>query len=222
MSLKFYLAPWTTALSTAAVLDELEHGQSNKIAERITLSTKNGDTRTPEFLSDINPHGQVPVLVHNGVSIWESAAITIYLGENFGVASGLYPTQGEQRGVAMGWIVWTNVAIGEASRRLLRSNRKLESEGLSDYEKQWLTETAIEGAADLKKLLDTLEGCLKGKDYLLGKEYTLADTHVWSFVAPLPAIGVSYKDHPEVKRWVESISSRPAQADSILVGMSRS
>ena len=64
------------------------------------------------------------------VPIWESAAITIYLGETFGVAEdgdsdtddgSLYPTLGPKRGEAMKWIVWTNTTLAAAGGKLAAS-----------------------------------------------------------------------------------------------------
>src|SRR6185312_8799587 len=65
--------------------------------------------------------GKVLVLVHDGKAIWESAAITLYLGEIFGVAEGLYPEPGPERGEAMKWVVWSNVTLGDAFGRLVRN-----------------------------------------------------------------------------------------------------
>ena len=108
MSLTFYYAPNSTASITEAVLAEL--GIS---CERIRLDISAGDTRTPEFLR-VNPNGRVPVIVHEGTPIWESCAITMYLGEVFGVDAGLYPAPGPRRGEAMKWIAWANVMLAEA------------------------------------------------------------------------------------------------------------
>ena len=85
MGLKFYFAPFSTANVTTAVLAELEHGRSEPIAERVEVSLQNGDTRTEQYLTEVNPNGMVPAIVHDDVPIWESSAITMYLGENFGV-----------------------------------------------------------------------------------------------------------------------------------------
>ena len=83
---------------------------------------KAGDTKKPEFLK-LNPNGKVPVIVHDGTSIWESAAITMYLGEVFGVDAKLYPAPGPKRGAAMKWIVWGNVSLGEAMSADLVTSR---------------------------------------------------------------------------------------------------
>jgi glutathione S-transferase len=84
MSLTFYFAPMSTASITEAVLAELDIP-----FELVTLNISVGDTRKPEFLK-INPNGRVPAIVHEGVAIWESSAITMYLGEVFGVDKKLY------------------------------------------------------------------------------------------------------------------------------------
>jgi glutathione S-transferase len=85
MSLTFYFAPMSTASITEAVLAELAIP-----FDLVKLNISVGDTRTPEFLK-VNPNGRVPVIVHEGTAIWESSAITMYLGEVFGVEAKLYP-----------------------------------------------------------------------------------------------------------------------------------
>lgn len=98
MELIFYDAPYSTAVITVAVLAELEHGEEVKLARRVKVDIQNGGSRTKEYLDNLNPNGRVPVIVHKGVAIWESAAITMYLGETFGEAKDLYPGLGPSRG----------------------------------------------------------------------------------------------------------------------------
>jgi glutathione S-transferase len=59
--------------------------------------------------------------VHDGAAIWESAAITIYHGELFGVKTKVYPKLGPKRREAMQWIVWTNTTFTEAAYCLAHS-----------------------------------------------------------------------------------------------------
>ena len=115
MSLTFYYSPMSTASITSLVLEEL-----GVPCEKIKLDIKKGETRTPEFLR-LNPNGKIPLVVHDGTSIWESAAITMYLGEVFGVGKNLYPAPGPKRGEAMKWITWANVTLGDAVGRWLRN-----------------------------------------------------------------------------------------------------
>jgi glutaredoxin len=86
----------------------------------VTLDISAGDTRNPDYLK-INPNGRVPAIVHDGIAIWESSAITMYLGEVFGVETNLYPALGPKRGEAMKWIAWGNVTLAEPASRLFES-----------------------------------------------------------------------------------------------------
>ena len=112
MSLTFYFAPMSTASITEAVLAEL-----GTPCDLVTLDISAGDTRSPDFVK-VNPNGRVPVIVHEGMPIWESSAITMYLGEIFGVDAKLYPAPGPKRGEAMKWIAWSNVTLVEPASRL--------------------------------------------------------------------------------------------------------
>jgi glutathione S-transferase len=115
MSLTFYSAPMSTASISEAVLAELGID-----FDLINLDLSAGDTKKPEYLK-INPNGKVPAIVHDGTAIWESSAITMYLGELFGVDAKLYPAPGPQRGEAMKWIAWSNVTLAEPASRLFAS-----------------------------------------------------------------------------------------------------
>src|SRR5947209_774811 len=115
MSLTFYRAPQSTASVTEIVFEEL--GVPHEV---VTLDLQKGDTKKPEF-KKLNPNGRVPVVVHDGTVLFESCAITMYLGETFGVEKKLWPAAGPKRGEAMKWIAWSNVTFGEAISRWLRN-----------------------------------------------------------------------------------------------------
>lgn len=192
MSLTFYFAPMSTATITEGVLAEL-----GTPCERVQLDLRAGDTKKPEFLK-INPNGKVPTIVHDGTPIWESAAITMYLGETFGVDAKLYPGPGRERGQAMAWINWANVTVASAGIRLAAS---LATGG----------EAADRAKADVATCLQILEGALAGKSFLLG-DYTLVDTHVYSVVAWLGMMKVDFSPYPGVAAWMKRCGERPALA----------
>src|SRR3954469_9104862 len=101
----------STARLTELVLDEL-----GVPCERIPIAFEQGEHKEAENLKLI-PNGKVPLVVHDGVPLWESSALTMYLGETFGVEKKLYPAPGPKRGEAMKWIAWTNVTLGDAVSR---------------------------------------------------------------------------------------------------------
>jgi glutathione S-transferase len=199
MSLTFYYSPMSTAVITNLVLEELAVP-----CERVTVDLKKGDTRAQEFLR-VNPNGKVPVLVHDGTPIWESAAITLYLGEIFGVAKGLYPEPGPQRGEAMKWVVWSNVTLGDAFGRYVRNT--------SDWfpAEQHNAKAAAAAESDTRGCLQILDQALAGREYLLAG-YTVADAHVNSLVDWLRMMKLDFSDYQQLNAWSKRCAARPAYA----------
>jgi glutathione S-transferase len=199
MSLTFYYSPMSTAVITNLVLEELAVP-----CERVTVDLKKGDTHSQEFLR-VNPNGKIPVLVHDGTAIWESAAITLYLGEIFGVAKGLYPEPGPQRGEAMKWVVWSNVTLGDAFGRYVRNT--------SDWfpAEQHNAKAAAAAESDTRGCLQILDRALTGREYLLAG-YTLADAHVNSLVDWLRFMKLDFSDCQHLNSWSKRCAARPAYA----------
>jgi glutathione S-transferase len=198
MSLTFYYAPMSTAGITNIVLEEL--GVPH---EKIKVDIRNGETRKPEFLR-LNPNGKVPLIVHDGTPIWESAAITLYLGEVFGVDKGLYPAQGPKRGEAMKWITWANVTVVEAVYRWFRNT--------SDWTppEQHNAKTAEVAKADIHNCLRILDEALAGKQFLLGG-YTLADAHIHSLTEWVRSMA-DLSSYANLNGWSSRCAARPAYA----------
>jgi len=197
MSLTFYYSPMSTASITDLVLEEL-----GTPCERVRLDLQKGETRSPEFLR-VNPNGRVPTIVHDGTAIWESSAITLYLGEVFGVEKKLYPGPGPMRGEAMKWIAWTHVTLGEAVMRLFRNT----TEWVPAEQRNAKAGEAAQ--ADVYNCLRILDAALAGKDYLLG-EYTLTDTHVNSFIDWLRHMKLDLTAYPNLNAWGQRCTARPA------------
>jgi len=200
MSLTFYYAPMSTASITQLVIEEL-----GIPCERVKLDIQKGETKKPELVK-LNPNAKVPTIVHDGMPIWESSAITMYLGETFGVDKGLYPALGPKRGEAMKWIAWTNVTLGDAVGRWTRNT-------MSWYPAEQHNAKAGEAAlADMNGCLKILDDALDGKQYLLGNDYTLADTHVNSIIDWLRHMKVDLASYKNVVAWGQRCSARPAYA----------
>lgn len=197
MSLIFYYAPMSTASITELVLEEL-----GVPCERVKLDISRGDTKKPEFLA-LNPNGKVPCIVHDGTPLWESTALTMYLGEVFGVERGLYPPPGPRRGQAMMWIAWTNVTLGDAVGRFTRNT----TTWFPDDQKN--AKAAEAARADVADCLGILDGALAGKQFLVG-DYTLADAHVTSYTDYLQMLQFDFASYPNLAAWHERCRARPA------------
>lgn len=197
MSLTFYYAPMSSASITELVLEEL-----GVPCDKVKLDLQKGDTRKPEFLA-VNPNGKVPCIVHDGTAIWESAALTIYLGETFGVERSLFPAPGPRRGEAMKWIVWTNATLGEAVSRFARNTTSWFPD---DQKNPNAGEAARRDVAECLRVLDL---SLAGKQYLVG-DYTLADTHLASICDWLGMLKIDFAPFSNVSAWRERCRARPA------------
>jgi glutathione S-transferase len=198
MSLIFYYAPMSTASITELVLEEL-----GTPCEKVKLDIRKGDTKKPDYLR-VNPNGKVPAIVHDGTAIWESSAITMYLGEVFGVEKNLYPTPGPSRGEAMMWIAWTNVTLGGAVGRFTYNTMEW-------FPAEQRNASAAEAAKkEIAGCLGVLDDALDGRQFLLGDNYTLADTHLNSIIDWMRHMKLDFEPYARINAWGKRCCARPA------------
>jgi glutathione S-transferase len=202
MSLKFYYSPMSTASITTLVLEEL--GVS---CERIKVDIQKGETKKADFLK-VNPNGKVPVIVHDGSVIFESAAITMYLGETFGVDKKLYPAAGPKRGEAMKWIVWSSATLGEAAGRWMRNTLDWVPK---EQQNAKAGEAALKEAQDCLGILDQSLGT---KPFLVD-DYSLADAHVNSLVDWLRHMKLDFAPYERLNAWSKRCAARPAYSKAM-------
>jgi glutathione S-transferase len=201
----------STSSITEAVLAELD-----VTYQGIELDIDAGDTGSAEFLK-INPNGRVPVIIHDGVILWESAAITLYLGEVFGVDLGLFPKLGTKRGEAMKWVVWANLNLADAAGKLAAAlppeSQGAVQAGSKDFVavEQREANGLSKAKARLKGCFDILEQALNDGDFLLG-DYSLVDTHMFVLVGWCLSMDVDISSCPKVVSWLERCSNRPVLA----------
>jgi glutathione S-transferase len=116
-----------------------------------------------EALQRINPNARVPVLDDGGLIIWESMAINLYLCDRYGTAP-LWPHDPRERAIVYQWSVWSQTEIDVMARHEDRFS------GVPERVKQARTE--------LHARLAILDNALKGRAYLLGDRFSLADLNL--------------------------------------------
>lgn len=159
-----------------------------------------GGTRTPEFLK-INPNGHIPTIVDDGVILWESLAITLYLARKHGGA--LQPKNIADEGRALQWSFW---AMTEAEAHALTIlMKRMNPAGTPD-------EAAAAASEKLGVALKVLDGALAGKDYLLGSSFTIADLNVAGVLAWLQMAKFDLSAVPNVAAWLGRCLERPGFA----------
>ncbi|KAI8806948.1 hypothetical protein BJ742DRAFT_348079 [Cladochytrium replicatum] len=154
----------------------------------ISIESKAGDLKTASYLA-LNPNGLVPLLVHKGTPIFESAAITIYLGETFGEARDLFPSRGPLRGEALKWIVWGTATLSNRLWTLYGSKSDKDLEAVSEA-------------------MRVLDNELKNKEFLLGSEYSIVDTHVAEIVGWMSHTSLDMNQFKTVASYCERCKNR--------------
>jgi len=186
MSLIFYYAPWSSATTCLWALEEL--GVPH---ERVKLDLKAKDTKKPEYLK-LNPNGLVPLIVQDGVPIYESIAILAHLGETYGVEKKLFPAPGITRAQAFQWLAWANVTFGAAVGRYMGSTTK--------------------DKAEVEKLLAILDAGLAGRTWLVGDTFTLVDVHLAGAIGWSSSLGFDMKSFTNIESWMTKCKARPGYA----------
>ncbi|MEW6299353.1 MAG: glutathione S-transferase family protein [Thermodesulfobacteriota bacterium] len=192
--IKLYGVPRSRALRSLWMLEELGLPYEN-----VKIGTT-GDTRTPEFLR-INPNGHVPVLQEDGLILWESLAINLYLARKYD--KGLWPKTVEDEGRAFQWSLWAMTELEEPILTALR-NRVLLPQEQRDAQK------ADDAAQRFVGPLRVLDGALAGKTYLLGDAFTVADLNVASVLMLAPLASLDLSGAANAQAWLGRCTSRPA------------
>lgn len=198
MSLTFYYAPMTSATRVHWALEEL-----GVPYEKVKLDLAAGNQKKPEYLA-MNPNGKVPLLVVDGVPVFESLAILVYLGETYGVEKGLFPAPGVARAEALKWMAWANVSLGDAIMRTIRNvGERFPAE-------QRNAAAGEQAKKDLLELWGMVDRALEGKEYLVGKAFSFVDLAVGGFVMITARFGVDLGAYKNVQAWSARCNARPA------------
>ncbi len=129
--------------------------------EHVPLVPKPG-TDDRKTLDRINPNGHIPVLDDDGLFVWESMAINLYLGDKVG--GPLWPDRAAERALLYQWSVWV---LTEIDRPDWNQTRRAGDDAAIAQ--------AIAATIDALAIVDQ---ALQQQDYLLGNDFSLADLNV--------------------------------------------
>lgn len=159
------------------------------------------DAKSPDHLKR-NPHGHIPVLEDEGTTVWESMAINLYLAEKYGKNS-LWPADLASHADIYKWSFWAMTEV-EPHLMAILLNRVLNPADKRD-------EKAALAAVDaLKGPLKALDDSLKGKEYLLGGNFTIADLNVASVLSWAAMMRLDLSATPAAQAWLQRCLGREA------------
>lgn len=160
-----------------------------------------GDQFKPEYLA-VNPNNKIPAIVDTDGSggkpftLFESGAILMYLAEKSGK---LWPVDTRQRYTVLQWLMFQMGGVGPMFGQ---ANYFYRLEEKVPYAIERFKKEAL-------RLYNVLNKELGQREYLAG-EYSIADIATYPWVWRHDIHQVKLEDFPNVKRWYDAISARPA------------
>jgi GST-like protein len=167
---------------------------------RVNLSES--DHKTPESLK-INPNGKIPAIVDRDgpggdeVTVFESGAILLYLAEKTGE---FLPVEANGRWQVISWLMFQMAGIGpslaQAGYFLNRAPEPVPH--------------AVERfVSEAERLFGVVDRRLSEAEFIAG-DYSIADIASFPWLRIHQRFGLDVTDYPNVERWLEVISARPA------------
>jgi glutathione S-transferase len=175
--------------------------------EVIEIDLMAGENRQEEHLKR-NPSGQSPTLeLDDGSFLSEITAICEYLDDKQGHTDLIGKTP-EERAKTRMWTRRVDLQINEPLTTGFRY-----SEGLELFKSRM--QTIPEAAEGLKAIaqekITWLDGEMKGKDYICGSRFSLADIMLFCFLVFGETVGQTVgKKNTNINSWIERVKERPS------------
>jgi GST-like protein len=203
--IQLYSLPTPNGVKVSIALEELELAYEPHLVD----ITKN-ESWTEEFLS-LNPNGKIPTIIDpdgpggKPLALFESGAILLYLSDKTGK---LVPADAALRYETIQWVFFQMAFIGPMFGQVgffyKFAGREIEDKRpLNRYRNE------------SRRLLGVLETRLKGRSWIMGDDYTIADISMLGWVRNL--IGfygardlVEFDSLNAVPAWLERGLARPA------------
>jgi GST-like protein len=157
-----------------------------------------GDQQKPEYIA-INPNSKIPAIVDEGIHVFESGAVLIYLAEKAGK---LLPASGQARADTL---AWTFFNIGNTGPILGQLGF------FSKFAKEKVPLAIERYTKETERLLKVLDARLGQTKYLAGAEFSIADIINFTWAnAGRTFLGLDYAPYPNLVRWLDELAARPA------------
>lgn len=189
---------YTFPLSTNGRKVHMALEEAHAAYEIVKIDLMKGEQKNPDYLK-LNPNAKVPVLVDDGLTMWESVAILLYLADKFPAAR-LLPTAGADRARAFQWLIWQPTTFGLPAATLFRQFRFTPE----DKRDQKVIDNA---KADVSKNNEILASGLQGHD-CLGGTFSIADIAFVPYLYILAELGITLP--PAVDAYYKRLAARPS------------
>lgn len=163
-------------------------------------------------LAEINPNVKIPVLVVDGVAVWESCAIMQFLADST-PDQDVYPRELVARACVNKWMFWACQHFSPAIGVIVWENVWKKMVEGSDPDPRELAR----GAADLAQAAAVLESQLAEREWLVGGRVTLAEYAVAAPLMYLEQARLPLDGYPRLLAWFARVQQLPAWRNTIPV-----
>ena len=160
----------------------------------------------PDFVK-ASPFGKIPAIVDGDYRLADSSAIVAYL-EAKHPGNPMLPADPQARGQAVWWDEFADTILAASGLKIL-FNRLVGPKILKIGGDE---ATALQGEAELPRILGYFESVAPESGWLVGDAFTLADVSVASMFRSLSYVGHEPKSqtHPRTAAWYARVCERPA------------
>jgi GSH-dependent disulfide-bond oxidoreductase len=193
--IKFYFNLSPNPTKVALFLEE-----SGLPYEAIPVDTRKGEQFRPEYLA-INPNAKAPSIVDGDVTVFDSNAILLYLGERSGQF--MPPNTPAARGALLSWLMFVATGVGPYSGQAVH---------FKHHAAEPVPYAATRYLYEAKRHLGIANSRLETRRYMLGETYTIVDMALWGWARMVPYVlgDDGWTDIPHVKRLVDEINAHDA------------
>ena len=172
------------------------------------VDTRLGEQFAPAFLR-VNPNGKLPAIVDEGVAVFDSNAILLYLAEKTGRF--LPPDTRGARGEMFSWLMIVATGVGPYSGQSVHFQHFAPAG--SDY-------AANRYGREVERHYALLNDRLAQHRYMLGDTYTIVDMALWGWARMLHFVLTpdAWAAFPHVRRLFDEINARPAAKAAEAIG----
>ena len=169
--------------------------------ELIEMDITRGETRTPEFIANVNSNGRIPVLQVGDRFIPESNAACYFIADG----SNLIPTDGFDHADMLRWMFWEqyNHEPNIATLRFWKDN--VGHQNLTEAQKHQIPGKREAGEAALK----LMDKHLEARDWFVAGHMTLADVVLFPYTHVAHEAGFEMHLYPRIGNWLERVKGQP-------------
>ena len=193
--IKFYFNLAPNPAKVALFLEE-----SGLPYEIVPVDTRKGEQHTPAYTA-INPNAKVPAIVDDGVAVFDSNAILLYLAEKSGQF--LPANTPQARGDMLSWLMFVASGIGPYSGQAVHFKR---------YAPEPMPYAIERYNFEAWRHWNIVDAHLAKQSHMVGNSYSLVDMALWGWAraAHLVLGDDAMAKLPNVKRLLDEINARPA------------